>query len=643
MVDDFSESDQQKKRELEQLEQAQASRSAVPPEDPMADTEPPSNTLQSLPEPPLVANPKPDLSQITVSNSVPNPIRPNITNKPGPQEGAPGPQVGDLIANKYRLLEQLKGGGQGTVWRARREQMGDQVALKLLTLNEHFQEKRVLREAQLLLSMSHEHIVRIHDVQARKDLGMPLIEYELIEGHDLKEEVERELPSVEQAVRWCRDIARAMHHAHERHVIHRDLKPANIMLRTADGQVKVVDFGLAKPLHPVDADDRSLSGPAVVPKLRATLKWAAYEQFNQEATRATDIHAIGSILYFTLTGHAPFALKHGDPGFEEDDWKPHRDRRLTKPTPISELRPKNLPPVPPSLERICLQSLELAPNDRQATAQEFADQLDRFLGVKSWSSTIRIPYRRLISVVAMLVVIGILVANSAATAKRIEANFSSLPLQGDPTLFYPEVLEGPSDRFIPSRTHLWGLTPRETELAVGHLGLMEFGTQQILNDKPLYDVELKMDIKLNQVNGTFVGFFTGCHPDKDNPELFCMDTTLIAYPKTSEPYVQHGKFKIRDPKTTTTSSASEEFGNVQVRRPVSIDRVNWHTLHVIYKSGRLDDVLIDGQSTTMNAHDKARLANEMPYPLNLKLGVFVHQSDVTVRNVQIKVPLMNKT
>ena len=260
---------------------------------------------------------------------------------------------GGLIGGRYQLIgDPLGSGGQGCVWRARDTTLGREVALKILFGIEERHRATLYKEAETIAKLDHENIVYIHNLGDERG-KLLYIDYELIEGHDLHKEVESQLPSCVQAAQWCRDIARGIHHCHEGGVIHRDLKPKNVMLRTADRQIKIVDFGLAKRTHSENSDEQSVD-------FKGTVAWTSPEQLECVATKLSDVHAIGSILYFLLTGQRPF-----------DGSRESRER----PPSIRD----RFPEVPEALERICLQALNFKPENRQASAEELANQLESFL------------------------------------------------------------------------------------------------------------------------------------------------------------------------------------------------------------------------------------------------------------------------
>jgi serine/threonine protein kinase len=223
----------------------------------------------------------------------------------------------------YRIRSLIGEGGMGQVYRADDEELGRQVAVKVLppifALDPN-RRVRFHREARMMASLNHPHIGAIYGIAESDELrGLVL---ELVEGNTLGERLRaaaidgRDGLPVREALTIARQIADALDAAHERGIVHRDLKPANIKI-TADGTVKVLDFGLAKAVgHDDDDDERSdLSAPAQTAEqdTRAglILGTAAYMSPEQaqgcRVDKRTDIWAFGCVLYEMLTGRQPFA------------------------------------------------------------------------------------------------------------------------------------------------------------------------------------------------------------------------------------------------------------------------------------------------------------------------------------------------
>lgn len=280
-----------------------------------------------------------------------------------PTSGAPElppPQLPD----DYELLGELGRGGMGVVYRARQRSLGREIAIKVLRPGElMFGEalRRFRNEAQSLARLRHRHIVSIHDLGEGKD-GTLWFTMDLIDGHTLADELAgkgRMLPA--RAVRIVRQVAAAIAHAHAHGIVHRDLKPQNVLL-DHDGDAFVVDFGLARDA--AAAGTRTLTG-----ELLGTPAYMSPEQARGEAGRigeASDVWALGALLYEMLTGRGPFAGKplHATIRaiLEEEPTAPRAiDKR-----------------IPHELEAISLQALQKRPEARYDTALAFAEDVERF-------------------------------------------------------------------------------------------------------------------------------------------------------------------------------------------------------------------------------------------------------------------------
>ena len=203
------------------------------------------------------------------------------------------------------------------MYRAHDEQLDREVAIKVLPSSSFEDPKaraRLLQEARAAAALNHPHICTVHEVGEAD--GQTYIAMELVDGQTLSERLKAGPLPVDQVVRYGRQLADALAHAHQRGVVHRDLKSANIMVRP-DGRVKVLDFGLAKRLSAteltaaVTRDVGSLTQPGTV---MGTVAYMAPEQLRGEpAQTPSDIWALGVVLQEMTTGERPFV---GQTGFE---------------------------------------------------------------------------------------------------------------------------------------------------------------------------------------------------------------------------------------------------------------------------------------------------------------------------------------
>ena len=218
----------------------------------------------------------------------------------------------DLVGRQigvYRVDAFLGAGGMGEVYRARDTKLQRDVAIKVLPAGISSDPERLARfqrEARVLASLNHPHIGAIHGFEESR--GIAALVLELVEGPTLAERILKGPVAMGDALKIARQIAEALDAAHEKGIIHRDLKPANIKL-TTDGQVKVLDFGLAK-----FADSSNQSGAQVTESLatRAGAIFGTPVYMSPEQARGlpvdkrTDIWAFGCVLYEMLTARSPF-------------------------------------------------------------------------------------------------------------------------------------------------------------------------------------------------------------------------------------------------------------------------------------------------------------------------------------------------
>jgi len=288
----------------------------------------------------------------------------------------------------YEILAEVGRGGMGVVYQARHRGLRRLAALKMVLAGAFAspaQELRFRLEAELAARMQHPNIVQVYEIGTHE--GRPFLAMEWVGGSSLANRLDDKPWLALQAAALIETLARAMHGAHEQGVIHRDLKPANILLaesvvrrprsvakerqpsenhdgrRTmADGLIpKIADFGLAKQL---DVDAHQTSTGVLV----GTPGYMAPEQAegrSAEIGPATDVHALGVILYELLTGRPPF---QGATTLQTLEQVRHQE-----PVPPCRLQPG----VPRDLETICLKCLQKEPRHRYATAQDLADDLQR--------------------------------------------------------------------------------------------------------------------------------------------------------------------------------------------------------------------------------------------------------------------------
>lgn len=218
-------------------------------------------------------------------------------------------QSGAMIG-KYRIVRQVGAGGMGEVYRAEDTELGRPVALKVLPQHVAADRDwlaRFEREARAASSLNHPNILTIHELGREGDLRF--IASEFIDGETLRQRLQRDRIDTTEAVGIGGQIAAALAAAHGAGLLHRDIKPENVMIRP-DGLVKVIDFGLGKQLAaPVDSapDSSATAGPTRTAVVAGTLPYMAPERIRGlAATPASDIFALGAVIYEMLTGRPPF-------------------------------------------------------------------------------------------------------------------------------------------------------------------------------------------------------------------------------------------------------------------------------------------------------------------------------------------------
>jgi eukaryotic-like serine/threonine-protein kinase len=261
----------------------------------------------------------------------------------------------------YALLNELRRGGMGVVYRAYQPSLRRTVAIKMLLtgpLAGADERQRFRTEAEAAGSLQHANIVRVFEV-GEVD-GLPYFTMDFVNGASLAQRLATGPLPPSEAARLLLDVAAAIDYAHQRGILHRDLKPHNILV-AADGRPLVTDFGLAKRLDE--------AGPTRTGSILGTPSYMAPEQVQgrKDLTVATDVYGLGAVLYECLTGRPPFrAPTPLDTLTQVLDCEPAPPRLLN-------------PQVPRDLETICLKCLEKTPQRRYARAADLAGDLDRFL------------------------------------------------------------------------------------------------------------------------------------------------------------------------------------------------------------------------------------------------------------------------
>ena len=258
-----------------------------------------------------------------------------------------------------RIVAKIGAGGMGEVYRARDEQLDRDVAVKVLpagTLGDEAARKQFRKEALALAKLNHPNIETVHEFGTQD--GLDFLVMELIQGSTLTARLAEGPLSERDVLRLGIQLADGLIAAHAQGVIHRDLKPGNLII-TPDGRLKILDFGLARLVHPEVADDITLSITVEAGTISGTIPYMAPEQLRAlPADARSDIYAAGAVLYEMATGSRPFPERQSA---ELIGAILHRT-----PAPPSSLNPS----IAPTLDSLILKALEKEPSQRYQSARE---------------------------------------------------------------------------------------------------------------------------------------------------------------------------------------------------------------------------------------------------------------------------------
>ena len=285
--------------------------------------------------------------------------------------------IGETLSH-YRIISKLGAGGMGEVYRALDARLNREVAIKVLPSEFAKDADRLQRfeqEARATSALNHPNILTIYDIGTHE--SAPFIVAELLEGEELRVQLQDGALPVRRAVEYAQQIAAGLAAAHERGVVHRDLKPENLFV-TKDGRVKILDFGLAKlrqqpsaPAGSAVATQKAITDAGTV---MGTVGYMSPEQVRgQEADHRSDIFSFGVILYEMLSGKRTFA---GDSAIEVMNAILKED-----PPELSETNAK----LSPQLEKIVRRCLEKKPERRFQTASDLGFALDSLSTVSGTS------------------------------------------------------------------------------------------------------------------------------------------------------------------------------------------------------------------------------------------------------------------
>ncbi|RME76794.1 MAG: serine/threonine protein kinase [Planctomycetota bacterium] len=274
-----------------------------------------------------------------------------------------GPGIEGMVLDKYKILKKLGAGAMGAVFQAQDTYTNEVVALKILApklAKDESYLKRFKREVRAARELNHPNIIRVFDAGEYK--GFHYFTMEFVEGKSVMEllEEKKRLP-LKMALKITYEVAKALDHAHELHIVHRDIKPANIIVDPKKG-VKLADMGLAKKVGDGGYTDITMAG-----KVMGTPFYLAPERISEEGdkidTRA-DIYSLGATLYHMIYGMVPF---QGDPRNPFKVYHQILHEEVSFPPD---------PPLPESMKNLIRKMMAKSPSQRHRTPKELLQEIE---------------------------------------------------------------------------------------------------------------------------------------------------------------------------------------------------------------------------------------------------------------------------
>jgi serine/threonine protein kinase/Tfp pilus assembly protein PilF len=397
----------------------------------------------------------------------------------------PPPSLAGLRIGAYTLVSPIGRGGMGTVWLAERSdgRFERNAAVKLLNtaLIGRAGEERFTHEGRLLARLTHPNIAHLIDAGVTS-MGQPYLVLEFVDGEHIDDYCTRHELGLEARLQLFIDVLEAVAHAHNNLIVHRDIKPSNVLVR-GDGVVKLLDFGIAKLL---DNDGDGDGPPLTVAGTRAlTPEYAAPEQLTGGAiTTATDVHALGVLLYVLLGGPHPVAGSESAADLVKVIVE-------TEPARLSEVAP-NGKAFRGDLDNILAKALKKRPAERYASVTAFADDLRRYLRHEPVSArpdtlayrTTKFVRRRARAVAMTTTVVVLMTALIAFYTARLASERDRARLEADKSARVSELLTSLLTGADPYAT-------RDREPTVGNI--LEAGAERVrteLADQPELRAEM---------------------------------------------------------------------------------------------------------------------------------------------------------
>lgn len=269
---------------------------------------------------------------------------------------------------RYEVVSEIGRGSMGVVYQAHDPQIDRLVALKVLRQDRVSSEdyvKRFLKEATAVGRLSHRGIVTVFDIG--QDHGTIYIAMELLEGTPLDEMMKQQKIGFDQIFRIGKDVAEALHYAHQKGIVHRDIKPANIIC-SENGEVKVTDFGIA---HIEDPDGQQMTQAGEI--LGTPVYMSPEQVLGQPVDGRSDIYSLGVILYELTTGRRPFKAGNLAALFQAITGDP-----VASPISID-------PAIPESVSFLIMRAMAREPADRHSSGEKLSGEIDDVMG---WSVSV---------------------------------------------------------------------------------------------------------------------------------------------------------------------------------------------------------------------------------------------------------------